>query len=186
MFESLGRYFELIENAERLNEECASNAAQVRLACAEAEQFSEIIGKHDLVDKFCNLPQWKRLGYIIDSLHDEEVLSCVAELLYRLTPIQEVIQVRRGQAREIIDMIDSAMTQQPCPTSRVFIIICLFWGGLFLNGNSTAKIMNQINRDAFNISGTLLKRMIQKLARASRMKKSKTRYRGGEQVFKLL
>lgn len=112
MFKSLGKYFELIQGAERLDEECAHNAAQVRLACAEAEQFSEVVGQHELVDKFCTIPQWKRLGRIIESLHDEEVATCVAELLYRLTPIQEVIQVRRAQANEIIEMIDLAMTQQ--------------------------------------------------------------------------
>ena len=109
---SLGKYFAIADAAEKLEPECTKHIAQIRIACAEAEQYCNMVGENELLDKFHKTKEWTQLKGIVEKLHKEEISVKVAELLYNLTSLQEVFRMRQAQATTVLEMIVQAIQTQ--------------------------------------------------------------------------
>lgn len=106
---SLGKYFAIADAAEKLDEECADHVSQIRMACAEAEQYCDMVGENEFINKFCKIKKWAQLNNLVDNLNGEEVGVKVAELLFDLIPFQEICRTRKAQAETVLEMVAQAI-----------------------------------------------------------------------------
>jgi len=109
---SFANYFQIVDAAEKLDPASIALAAQVREACAVAEQYATVVGMDKLATKLSKLTHWRQLREIVSNLHSENVGVKLAELTYAVLPIQEVMQTKKAQYEAVLVSVQQAIAEQ--------------------------------------------------------------------------